>query len=91
MKHAFLITSLTAALLALGLATAAQAEPAPDKAAERPDAEMPATKAGQTPQMSEIPVMKQQGERMAVLMEQLSKESDPEVRRRIMAEAVCPQ
>ncbi len=91
MKHASLTLSLTAALLALGLATAAQAEPAPDKAAKRTDAEMPAPTAGQAPQMSEIPVMKQQGERMAGLVEQLSKESDPEVRRRIMAEAMCPQ
>lgn len=87
--------SLTVALLALGLATAVQAEPAADKAAKRVDADAsvdgsrPAT--GRTPQMSEIPVMKQQGERMAGLMEQLSKESDPEVRRRIMAEAMCPQ
>lgn len=46
---------------------------------------------GETPAMSEIPTMKQQGQRMAVLMEQLSKESNPDIRRRIMAEAVCPQ
>ncbi len=91
MKHAFLTTSLSAALLALGLATAAQAEPASDNAAKRTGAETPTPTTGKAPQMSEIPVMKQQGERMAVLMEQLSKESDPEVRRRIMAEAVCPQ
>ena len=47
--------------------------------------------AGETPEMSEIPTMKAQGERMATLMEQLSKESNPEIRRRIMAEAMCPQ
>jgi hypothetical protein len=35
--------------------------------------------------------MKQQGQRMAVLMEQLSKESNPDIRRRIMSEAMCPQ
>lgn len=46
---------------------------------------------GETPAMSEIPTMKLQGQRMAVLMEQLSKESNPEIRRRIMAEAMCPQ
>ncbi len=45
---------------------------------------------GETPAMSEIPSMKQQGQRMAVLMEQLTKESNPEIRRRIMAEAMCP-
>lgn len=89
------LASLIAALFALGLATNARAEPAAgsatDNAATRASAEAPRPTTGQTPQMSEIPVMKQQGERMAVLMEQLSKESDPEVRRRIMAEAVCPQ
>lgn len=53
--------------------------------------QVPASKAGETPAMSEIPAMKAQGERMATLMEQLSKESNPEIRRRIMAEAVCPQ
>jgi hypothetical protein len=45
----------------------------------------------ETPALSEIPTMKQQGQRMAVLMEQLSKESNPDIRRRIMAEAMCPQ
>lgn len=49
------------------------------------------TTTGEPPRMSDIPIMKQQGERMAVLMEQLSKESDPDIRRKIMAEAVCPQ
>ncbi len=43
------------------------------------------------PAMSEIPTMKEQGERMAVLMEKLTKETDPAERKRIMAEAVCPQ
>ncbi len=57
---------------------------------EKPRA-APPQKAGETPAMSEIPAMKAQGERMATLMEQLSKESDPEIRRRIMAEAICPQ
>ena len=57
---------------------------------EKPKAAPPA-KLGETPAMSEIPTMKAQGERMATLMEQLSKESNPEIRRRIMAEAMCPQ
>ena len=47
--------------------------------------------AGETPAMSEIPKMKEQGERMATLMEKLTKETDPAERKRIMAEAVCPQ
>ena len=57
---------------------------------EKPTPE-PQLSVGQTPAMSEIPTMKQQGERMAVLMQQLSKESNPDIRRRIMAEAMCPQ
>ena len=57
---------------------------------EKPTA-VPAAKVVETPAMSEIPMMKAQGERMATLMEQLSKESNPEIRRRIMAEAMCPQ
>ena len=70
--------------LALGLAThAADNE-------EHPNTTPPA-KVGETPAMSEIPTMKAQGERMATLMEQLSKESNPDIRRRIMAEAMCPQ
>lgn len=82
---------LTAVLFTLSIAATATAGPAEEKAAKRLDAEASAPQSSQTPQMSEIPVMKQQGERMAVLMERLSKESDPEVRRKIMAEAVCPQ
>lgn len=57
---------------------------------EKPTPE-PQLSVGQTPAMSEIPTMKKQGERMAVLMQQLSKESNPDIRRRIMAEAMCPQ
>ena len=46
---------------------------------------------GQSEIIRGIDLQVKQGERMAVLMEQLSKESDPEVRRKIMAEAMCPQ
>ncbi len=72
--------------LMLGASLSAQAS---DKE-EKPTPE-PQLSVGQTPAMSDIPTMKQQGQRMAVLMEQLSKESNPEIRRRIMAEAMCPQ
>jgi hypothetical protein len=72
--------------LMLGASLSAQAS---DKE-EKPTPE-PQLSVGQTPAMSDIPTMKQQGERMAVLMQQLSKESNPEIRRRIMAEAMCPQ
>ncbi len=47
--------------------------------------------ASDAPAMSEIPKMKELGERMAVLMEKLTKETDPAERKRIMAEAICPQ
>lgn len=82
--------SLPACVLLLTLSTAHAESPTP-QAAPGLNQESARATSGQPPQMSEIPVMKQQGERMAVLMEQLSKESDPEVRRKIMAEAVCPQ
>lgn len=72
--------------LMLGASLVAQAS---DKE-EKPTPE-PQLSVGETPAMSEIPTMKQQGQRMAVLMEQLSKESNPDIRRRIMAEAICPQ
>jgi len=72
--------------LMLGASLVAQAS---DKE-EKPTPE-PQLSVGETPAMSEIPTMKQQGQRMAVLMEQLSKESNPDIRRRIMAEAMCPQ
>ena len=51
----------------------------------------PSGSTGTTPAMSEIPKMKEQGERMAALMEKLTKETDPAERKRIMAEAICPQ
>ena len=43
------------------------------------------------PQLSDNPKMQAEGKRVAALMEQLQKESDPEVRRKIMSEAMCPQ
>lgn len=82
MKTSYVIFTM----LVLGATLPAQAS---DKE-EKPTPE-PQLSVGQTPAMSEIPTMKQQGERMAVLMQQLSKESNPDIRRRIMAEAMCPQ
>jgi len=82
MKTSYVIFTM----LVLGATFPAQAS---DKE-EKPTPE-PQLSVGQTPAMSEIPTMKQQGERMAVLMQQLSKESNPDIRRRIMAEAMCPQ
>jgi len=82
MKKIYIIFTI----LMLGAALPVQAS---DKE-EKPTSE-PQLSVGETPAMSEIPTMKQQGERMAVLMQQLSKESNPDIRRRIMAEAMCPQ
>ena len=80
-------------LTGLLVLAAAMAAMPPAQAADREDGtqEAPAPAAGKTPAMSDIPVMKEQGKRMAELMEQLSRESDPEIRRRLMAEATCPQ
>ena len=58
-----------------------------------PSAQKPSAGA-QTPsasQMSEDPKMKAEGARMAALMDKLQKESDPEERRKIMSEIMCPQ
>ena len=51
----------------------------------------PASKPGTAPQMSEIPVMQEQGQRMATMMEKLTHITDPAERKRILAEAMCPQ
>lgn len=72
--------------LVLGASLSVQAADKEEKTIPEPQISL-----GETPAMSEIPMMKQQGQRMAVLMEQLSKESNPDIRRRIMAEAMCPQ
>ena len=77
-------------LIIIILALSAAASVSASENEEKPSTE-PQVTLGETPAMSEIPTMKQQGQRMAVLMEQLSKESNPDIRRRIMAEAMCPQ
>ena len=82
MKKTFILITT----LSLGLSLGAMAADNEEKLAAAPPA-----KPGETPAMSEIPTMKAQGERMVTLMEQLSKESNPDIRRRIMAEAMCPQ
>ena len=86
MKKRSMIVAVPGLVLALIVSLDAQAADAEEKPVTAP----PAT-VGETPAMSEIPAMKAQGERMATLMEQLSKESNPDIRRRIMAEAMCPQ
>lgn len=86
MKTLTSLTSLTCtAVLGLTLSAPALAD---DQGAQAPAQSTPAAP---TPAMSDIPKMKEQGERMAVLMEKLTKETDPAERKRIMAEAMCPQ
>lgn len=83
MKTMMSFTCAAALGLALSLPACAEEQ-------EKPAAPQLKT-GGETPAMSEIPKMKEQGERMAVLMEKLTKETDPAERKRIMAEAICPQ
>ncbi len=80
------LTSLTCtAVLGLAISLPALADDQEKQAPAQANA------AGSTPAMSEIPKMKEQGERMAALMEKLTKETDPAERKRLMAEATCPQ
>lgn len=81
--------SLFAAGASLMLAAAAFAETAEPQA---PAAGQPSTPSGAaTPQLSDNPKMQAEGKRLAALMEKLQKESDPDERRKIMSEAMCPQ
>ena len=62
--------------------------------AQAPDNHQAVTLPAQTgaaPQMSEIPKMQEQGKRMAELMEKIKEVTDPAERKRILAEATCPQ
>ena len=47
--------------------------------------------AGKPPAMADMPFMKEEGKRLAALMERLQKETDPAERRKIMAETTCAQ
>jgi hypothetical protein len=43
------------------------------------------------PQMSDIPTMQEQGKRITALMEKIQSVTDPAERKRMLAEATCPQ
>ncbi len=79
--------ALLIGLSGLAMATIAYAEGADNPPPASQVVEQPAT----LPQMSELPKMKAEGERIAALMEKLAKETDPAERRRIMLEVSCPQ
>ena len=81
-------STLVCSFVLLGLAQSTWAEPNEDK---KPDNSLSITLAPKAPEMSEIPTMKEQGKRMASLMEKIHEITDPAERKRIMAEAMCPQ
>ena len=78
-----------ATLCALALSTVAQAA---DKE-EKVESTQPAQTASEAkrPSMADLPLMKEEAKRLATLMEQLQKETDPAERRKIMAETSCAQ
>ena len=77
-----------AALFALCANQSALADPQEEKPTTT---QSQVSKPGTAPQMSEIPVMQEQGQRMATMMEKLTHITDPAERKRILAEAMCPQ
>ncbi len=84
--------SLLIGTAGLAVAALAQAEATDTKpAAAATAAVAPADPQGKVQQMSELPMMKAEGERIAALMERLAKETDLAERRKIMAELTCAQ
>ena len=83
-KLSLMIAATSLILGSLAYAENGEAQNATDAAS--PQASQPAH-----PQLSDNPKMKAEGKRLAALMEKLQKESDPEERRKIMSEAMCPQ
>ncbi len=84
--------SLLAGVAGLAFAALAHAEGADTQATAATTAATPAEQpAGKAQQISELPIMKAEGERIAALMERLAKETDLAERRKIMAELTCAQ
>lgn len=84
-KLSLLVAGISLMLGTLACAETSDAQPA----TSQPPASQPAAPAH--PQLSDNPKMKAEGKRLAALMEKLQKESDPDERRKIMSEAMCPQ
>ena len=82
------ISTLVCSCVLLVLSSASLAE---SSGVKKPDNPPPITQSPKAPEMSEIPTMKEQGKRMASLMEKIHEITDPAERKRIMAEAMCPQ
>ena len=81
------LTLLVAGLMIAGLVHAETDDAKAPATASQVSEAAPSTQA----QLSDNPKMKAEGKRLAALMEKLQKESDPEERRKIMSEAMCPQ
>jgi hypothetical protein len=82
------IFTLRCSCVLLLLSSASWAESSDTKKANNPP---PITQLPKALEMSEIPTMKEQGKRMASLMEKIHEITDPAERKRIMAEVMCPQ
>ena len=82
------ISNLVCSCIFLVLTSTSWAESSDVKKVDNPPTIKQSPKA---PEMSEIPTMKEQGKRMASLMEKIHEITDPAERKRIMAEAMCPQ
>ena len=82
------ISTLFCSCVLLTMCNASWAESNDFKKADNPPT---ITQSPKAPEMSEIPTMKEQGKRMASLMEKIHEITDPAERKRIMAEAMCPQ
>jgi len=82
------ISNMVCTYILLALSSASWAESSNFKKVDNPS---PITQSPKAPEMSEIPTMKEQGKRMTSLMEKINEITDPAERKRIMAEAMCPQ
>lgn len=78
-------------LLFITLLAFANCAPAAADEDKAPKADNQTGQTSQTPQMSEIPKMKEQGKRIAELMQKIQEVKDPAERKRMLAEATCPQ
>lgn len=84
-------TSQKIAVTLCALALSALAQAAENEAKLESAQPAQTTTAGKPPAMSDLPFMKAEAKRLAVLMERLQKETDPAERRKIMAETTCAQ
>lgn len=87
MRNHMLIPVVLASLIAALPAFAENAETSPPYSQSNSDSEVQKP----LPGLSDIPTMQQQGKRMAMLMEKIQEIKDPAERKRLLAEAVCPQ